>query len=176
MSKWIGGKMYVHNRKCQIEVKPEQIHTWAYDTWVFKKAMEHSARWSQTWEVCMNKMIRGVIPGTWMPMAHAMGWDTKKCERCENDYYDSLLICHAEEGTKFILYENSGADYRDSVTEIVILKDFKSEGCENPLKIEGFERGVTTDSRYTMKYINKGKLNGEVSSLDIVFLNRLGKV
>merc|ERR1712045_1060559 len=128
---------------------------------------------SETWQVCMGQITWGY--GSCFNFCVPGGYDTEECSSCKNDYYDSLLICHAEEGTKFILYENSGADYRDSVTEIVILKDFKSEGCENPLKIEDFEKPRENDN-YKLIYINKGKLNGEVSSLDIVFLNRLGKV
>ena len=65
---------------------------------------------------------------------------------------------------------------RDDAVEIEILKDFKSEGCKNPLRIEDLERSETTDN-YRKTFHNHcdgcdGSLNGEVSSFYMSFQNR----
>ena len=150
--------------RCEIKVKPEDIINYRYDTWVFARGGGRSM--DNHWNVCMyRKKYRTV--------RHFSGY-TQACSRCRNDYFDALEICHAEEGTKIVLYDASEADYRDDGVSIEMLKDFESKDCENPLKIEGLQQSVTTDD-YKMIYskmTKRGSLNREVSSVDVFFTKR----
>ena len=84
---------------CQIYVKPKQTGT--RDTWVFSSG----AGWSKTWRVCMNKR-------TWWDTQFQRGYKTENCNRCKNNYFDALVICRAEKGTKIILYDDGENDYK----------------------------------------------------------------
>ena len=92
---------------CQIYVKPKQTGT--RDTWVFSSGLikECGGR-SKTWGVCMNRM-------TYLCLGYPTGgcrYRTEECKCCTNDYFDALVICHAEKGTKIILYDDGDSDYK----------------------------------------------------------------
>ena len=84
--------------------------------------------------------------GTCLVICVPAGYDTDECSSCKNDHYDALRVCHVEKRTKILLFDDSDADYSDDVAEIEFLKDFKSEGCENPLEIKNFQLARENDN------------------------------
>ena len=93
----------------------------------------------------------------------------------EESVFCSIVLFNSCCSTAF--FQATWLACRDDAVEIEILKDVKSKRCQDPLRIEGFERDVTTDSRYKMTFHNHcdgcdGSLNGRVSSVYMSFQNR----
>ena len=71
-----------YHNTCEIDVKPEDIKNYSHDTWIFAR----DGGRSKNWDVCMN--------------LDEYYFGLSRCYSCRNDYFDALLICHAEKGTK----------------------------------------------------------------------------
>ena len=151
-------------------MEPSSIRYPYYDEW--KYSGSGSGDKSTQWGLCSYKVK----------------WDRPnilECEKCKNDWADSIIIDRAEKGTRIFLSEHSDFYAYSAYTYIDILKNFDkySSSVEEKYR-QGIwirslspESGSNTDNKYfKLTYVKKGNgfwpLDQEVSNVRVYFDHR----